>query len=165
MLRRVSFLPISALASAAFFVIAVISWFRTAPPADALGWAVVRESTPNVIVTDSYDAQLFRGSLWIGSIRFSVLSPRGFLGDRDERDASTIHPDAFTVRDGMVPQPNVVLGFSRVSGAMADGPLLLLIDGVLIPCWFLALASGVLPAIWIARRIGKPRCFILAISL
>jgi hypothetical protein len=100
---------------------------------------------------------MLRGSLWVGRTRFSVLAPFGFHVKRTDVEAAMTNPDVFWALDRMSPQPNLVLGFGGVSDAAMDGPLLLHASGVIVPCWFLAILTGVLPALWIGRRVRNAR--------
>jgi len=158
MSHRFQVLFISALLSAAIFFVVIVRWVRASPPSGSIGVAAIRESTDTGVVMDSYNVQLLGASLWIGSTRTSVLAPFGLWGEREEFERIASNPDVAWAIENLSPQPSTFVGFARVSGTAAmDGPVFLELSGVIVPGWFLAVITSVLPAAWTCRFVRNFR--------
>ncbi|HMF13752.1 MAG TPA: hypothetical protein VKE94_15645 [Gemmataceae bacterium] len=158
MSRRVPILFLSALVSAVLFVTVVVRWVRASPPSGSIGVAALRESTETGMLMDAFNVQLLGASLWVGSTRTTVLAPHGLWGEREEFERIASNPDVARAIENLPPQPKALAGFARVSGTAAmDGPVFVELSGVIVPGWFLAVITAVLPAAWIGRALRSLR--------
>jgi len=164
-LSRPSLLTAAAALSAVLFVVTVVGWVRSYPHSGCVGWALVREATPAVIAVDSYTMQSCRGRTWCGRCRITVDTLLGFRQEPSAGAAGleevTRYLDVFGIPEAAGP----LSGFGSASGSSMEfvghGFLVYEIEGVVVPCWFLALVTGLPPALWVwwrARRseVARP---------
>ena len=153
--RKLPILAVLAIISAVLLIGLVIEWVRSYHGSNYVGWTTVRESTSNVLVTDACNLTYRRGEAWFGITRMTVLAPSGFRGDQAELKKMVL--DVFQGLDALSPPPQKFAGFGHASGIALLPPVTFHIRGILVPCWFLALLTGVIPGIWLRRHISRSR--------
>jgi hypothetical protein len=137
------------------FIVVVVGAFSPVPL--STGWGTLRESTPFTIVVDSYRAQLKGGLMWVGKCRTSILSPIEMEGNRDKVAEKMKNLDARSELDEVKPAPGYVLGFARVHGIHLLPPLIIELDGIVVPTWLLFILTAILPTWWLVRWLRRRR--------
>ena len=153
--RKIPVLAVLAIISAALLIGLVIEWVRSYHGSNYVGWTTVRESTPNVLVTDACNLTYRRGEAWFGITRMTILAPFGFRGDQVQLKKMVL--DVFEGLDALSPPPQKFAGFGHASGIALLPPVTFHIRGILVPCWFLALLTGAVPGIWLLRSISRSK--------
>ena len=153
--RNIPVLAVLAIISITLLIGVVIEWVRSYHGSNYAGWATVRKSTPNVLVTDACNLTYRRGEAWFGITRMTILAPFGFRGDQAELRKMVL--DVFQGLDALSPPPRKFAGFGHASGIALLPPLTFDIRGILVPCWFLALLTSVVLGIWLRRSIFRCR--------
>ena len=59
--------------------------------------------------------------------------------------------------DALSPLPRKFSGFGHASGIALLPPVTFHIRGILVPCWFLALLTSLLPAVWLRQSFFRRR--------
>lgn len=159
--RRPSPLTAAAAVSAVLFVVTVVGWVRSYPHSGCVGWARVREATPQVIAVDSYTIQSSGGQTWCGRCRVTVVTILGFRQEPAAAAAGLEEVARYVNVFGVPELAGPLGGFGSASGSSREfvghGFLTYDIDGVVLPCWLLAVVTGLLPAFWVWRRARRPR--------
>ena len=153
--KKIPVLLVFTLISSALLIGLAIEWVRSYHGSNYVGWTTVRESTSNVLVTDACNLTYRRGEAWFGLTRMTILAPSGFRGDQAELKKMVL--DVFQGLDALSPPPQKFAGFGHASGIALLPPVTFHIRGILVPCWFLALLTGLVPSIWLRRSISQSK--------
>jgi hypothetical protein len=109
--------------------------------------------------TDEWVVVLDRRSVWIGRTR--VAGPAGPVAREHGLVYRLLAPGDVAETVGVAVAPNhragPVLGFMFVHGPIEQLSVSSSLTGVLAPNWFVLLLSAVLPARWLALRLGRWR--------
>ena len=159
--RRPPLFAAAALLSGVLLIATLVGWVRSYPHSGCLGWARNREANPGLVALDSDTVQASRGRVWFGRCRVTVVTILGFR-DPPAEVAATLervatYLDVFSIPD----LGDRLTGFGRKTGATQEfighGFLVYEVDGVVLPSWFLALVTAVLPVLWVVRRVRRRR--------